>query len=70
MARPIYDFELTDPDFSWLLEQYQERHPKSIIISGTPVVLMCEDDEFLQHVFVNAPEVAPNHPEVQEEPKS
>jgi hypothetical protein len=51
MARPIFDFELADPDFSWLLEQYQERHPRSVIVSGTPIIILVETPEESPHAI-------------------
>lgn len=43
MARPIYSYELEDPDFAWLLTRYRETHPACCSVEATclPVVLIC-----------------------------
>lgn len=42
MGRPIYTSELTDPDFSWLIEGYRQQHPEclSVEMACVPVVLI------------------------------
>ena len=42
MGRPIYVYELSDPDFSWLLTTFKESNPGYIAVesSGLPVVLI------------------------------
>lgn len=42
MGRPLYPYELGDPDFSWLLSSFQENNPGWIMIesSNMPVVLL------------------------------
>lgn len=42
MGRPIYSHELNDPDFSWLISNFQENHPhySAIDISSLPVVFI------------------------------
>ena len=42
MGRPIYVYELSDPDFSWLLTTFKESNPGYIAVesSGLPVVLV------------------------------
>ncbi len=39
MGRPIYNYELTDPDFSWLVNSYKENNPKYSFVdtSGVPI---------------------------------
>ena len=27
MGRPVFQYELADPDFSWLISSFQENHP-------------------------------------------
>lgn len=49
MARPIYNHELLDPDFSWLLTTYKENHPEFVSLEcvGMPIVLFkLTDHEF------------------------
>lgn len=47
MGRPIYPHELKDPDFSWLISNYTEKNPRSILVdrSLTPIVLLCGEEE-------------------------
>lgn len=42
MGRPLYPYELGDPDFSWLLMSFQENNPGWIMVESTnlPVVLI------------------------------
>ena len=44
MGRPIFSYELTDPDFAWLLDSYRESHPDSLILESPclPVVLLTD----------------------------
>ena len=45
MARAVYQYELSDPDFSWLLSSFQENHPeyRSIESGSLPVTFIrCE----------------------------
>jgi hypothetical protein len=45
MARPVYPYELGDPDFSWLLATFQESNPdyKIVDISCLPLILVKVD---------------------------
>ena len=47
MGRPIFPYELTDPDFTWLIGNYRENNPKSISVESTclPVVFISEDEQ-------------------------
>lgn len=42
MGRPLYPYELTDADFSWLMNTFQEHNPNYIVVetSCLPVVLL------------------------------
>lgn len=42
MGRPIYPYELSDPDFSWLLNTFRESHPEYFLVEDTclPVVFI------------------------------
>jgi|GEM_PF-6003092 len=42
MGRPVYPYELADPDFAWLLTHFQESHPAYIAVQdiGLPVVMV------------------------------
>ena len=39
MGRPIYNYELSDPDFSWLVTNFKENNPNHTIVdtSGVPI---------------------------------
>lgn len=39
MGRPIYNYELSDPDFSWLINSYKENNPRYAFVdaSGIPI---------------------------------
>lgn len=42
MARAIYNHEVTDPDYSWLISRFRENNPDYVLIdvSGSPLVLV------------------------------
>lgn len=42
MVRPIYPHELSDPDFSWLVNTFLDNHPSCCAVesSGLPVILI------------------------------
>ena len=42
MGRPVYPYELADPDFSWLLNSFNDSHPHYIAVQdvGLPVVMV------------------------------
>lgn len=42
MGRPIYSYELEDPDFAWLISNFKENNPHSTIVetSCLPVVFI------------------------------
>lgn len=46
MARPVYSHELTDPDFSWLLSNFQESHPNYVLVESPclPLVLFLQEN--------------------------
>ena len=47
MARPVYQHELSDPDFSWLMTSFQESHPDFIFVDSVslPAVFVKGDRE-------------------------
>jgi hypothetical protein len=50
MGRPIYAYELQDPDFSWLISNFQENFPHYTYIENgsLPVVFISpEGDEMI-----------------------
>ena len=46
MGRPIFPYEMGDPDFSWLLTTYQENNPEFVAVEDPclPVILVRMDD--------------------------
>jgi hypothetical protein len=42
MARPVYPYELHDPDFSWLLDNFRENNPQFTLHENPcqPLVLL------------------------------
>ncbi|MCO6430769.1 MAG: hypothetical protein J5J00_07900 [Deltaproteobacteria bacterium] len=45
MGRPIYSYELSDPDFSWLISNFRENHPdySALESSSLPVVFISSE---------------------------
>jgi len=46
MARPIFQHELSDQDFQWLMSTYKEAHPNIAVVESTclPIVLILLDE--------------------------
>ena len=42
MARPIYHYELDDPDFSWLIASFRDSHPSYVPVESNclPIILI------------------------------
>lgn len=42
MGRPVFPYELGDPDFSWLISNFQENNPEYAVVenSSLPVVFI------------------------------
>ncbi len=42
MGRPIYPYELSDPDFAWLISNFQESHPQFLLVESDclPIVFV------------------------------
>ncbi len=42
MGRPVYPYELSDPDFSWLITTFRENNPSYILVEEgcLPIVLV------------------------------
>ncbi len=47
MGRPVYTYELNDPDFSWLIQSFQENYPefKAVECSNLPIVFIPQEAE-------------------------
>jgi len=39
MARPVFPYELDDPDFSWLLSRFREEHPEYALLDQVTLPL-------------------------------
>jgi hypothetical protein len=46
MGRPVYPYELNDPDFSWLIDFFNENHSgySAVVSNGLPVVFVSSHD--------------------------
>lgn len=44
MGRPIFNYELGDPDFSWLISTFKENHPEYSFIetTGLPILFISQ----------------------------
>jgi hypothetical protein len=40
MARPVYPYELDDPDFSWLISRFREEHPEYLLLDVVTLPLI------------------------------
>lgn len=42
MGRPVYPYELDDPDFSWLVSKFREEHPEYLLVetSSLPLIMI------------------------------
>jgi len=58
MGRPVFPFELTDPDFTWLLNSYQENNPNHTCFEcdSLPIVLLKLEKECVQNTLPFVPE--------------
>ena len=47
MGRPVYPYELSDPDFSWLITTFRENHPSYQVVEEgcLPIVLIASTNE-------------------------
>lgn len=62
MARPVYQHELADPDFCWLVTTFQENHSEYVAIemSGMPVVFFkMTPDEYHRSMLPSDPLTSP-----------
>ena len=51
MGRPVYPYELADPDFSWLITNFQENFPEySFVDNGTLPVVFIGEKEYVVDV--------------------
>lgn len=60
MARPIFNHELLDPDFAWLLTTYKENNPEVVSLEcfGMAVVMIkLTDKEYHRTVLPYSQEV-------------
>ena len=62
MARPIFQHELSDPDFSWLLSTFRENHPEYMYFEypGVPIILFkITNEEFHRAMIPLLPSATP-----------
>ena len=60
MGRPVFAYELDDPDFSWLINTFRESHPQFTYFEEhcLPLVFIADDGSADQ----NMPEVGESEP--------
>lgn len=61
MGRPIYAYELADPDFAWLLNSFRESHPSCLSVESNalPVVLLMTSDPVMTPMVILPHSAAP-----------
>ncbi|MCI5064290.1 hypothetical protein MRY87_01045 [bacterium] len=64
MARPVYPYEMSDPDFVWLLETYRDNNPGYFLVQETclPLVLIAEGSTACQEIAVSPEQFIPEDP--------
>jgi hypothetical protein len=65
MARPVYAYELSDSDFSWLISNFQENNPSYFMIENS-----CLPVSFIKGAEVKAEVAAFPVPVAAEEEKA
>lgn len=45
MGRPVYSYELTDPDFSWLISNFRENNPGYCLVESSCLPIVFISDE-------------------------
>lgn len=55
MARPVYPYELHDPDFSWLIDNFRENHPKYLMLEDTCLPLIFVETGGMGAVLASMP---------------
>jgi hypothetical protein len=70
MGRPIYNYELSDPDFSWLISSFKENNPHHAFVdtSGVPISFINANDKTLK--IKETPEQPPEEFQEDVEPVS
>lgn len=58
MARAVYQHELQDPDFSWLVNRFQELNPQYLLIESNVQPLVFIKREQLETVSIDQHPVA------------
>ena len=51
MGRPIYQHELGDPDFNWLISRFLEKNPDyHVLDSGNAPIILVKSDKSLDQI--------------------
>lgn len=68
MGRPVYPYELADPDFCWLVTNFQDRNPNysSVETSSLPVVFIGETAEAVEQALTVVPAKADSNTKIEE----
>ena len=45
MGRPIYPHEVSDPDFAWLISNFQDSNPQYVLVELTSLPLVFVKDD-------------------------
>ena len=64
MARAIFPHELSDPDFSWLINSFRESNPGYVLFesSNLPLILLPECGIFADRAHILPAELVPGDP--------
>ncbi len=64
MARAVYQCEMNDPDFTWLLSSFRENHPEYYLVESStyPLVLVKGEHLVLSSEAEEHTEVNPSVP--------
>lgn len=60
MGRPVYQYELSDPDFSWLIDNFQDSNPGYSLSESTslPMVFIKGEGHYPHPEFMPVSEEA------------
>ena len=64
MARAVYRFEMNDPDFMWLMNNFQESHPEFVAADADsqPLVYIKGENLVVAEASEEAPSLSPAMP--------
>ena len=68
MARPVFPYELDDPDFSWLMSRFREEHPEYVLLDQVTLPLrLIKIPEMVMPGFAPALPMPPNYDDASSE---